>query len=213
MIHNPDSDSPREHLIPVDLTQPLVLEIHNPSGDVAVRAIERPDVRIDADVLHLSDSSDDEASISVDARGNRIAIRSHPHAGVGWAGFAGGIDLESVVGQVAKAFRAGASFASARPGTARVRSGDHGGTDMAVEIPRTISCRLEVHSASGGGVRQLEYSPGLVPAVPHRAQVLHLHLVQTLRRGERLHGRVRRREGCPIPLAEAVEQPDTHGKR
>ena len=52
-------------------------------------------------------------------------------------------------GRSRKAFRRGGSWASAKPGKVRVASGRHGGSDIVIEVPRAISGRFEIHTASG----------------------------------------------------------------
>ncbi len=56
----------------------------------------------------------------IDARNNRIEVRANPRAGTGWAGIAGDVDLDAVVGQITRAFRRGGHWSSAKPGKARV---------------------------------------------------------------------------------------------
>jgi hypothetical protein len=150
MTHHADAESrPGKH-IPVDFTQPLTLAIHSPSGDVAIRAVDRSDVLIGYDAPgHWEDLGGDEAGLTIDARGNRIEVRPHPRLDVGWAGVSGDFVLETVVGQITKAFRGGGPFFSAKPGKVRTGSGDHPWPDIAVEVPRSITGRVEIHSASG----------------------------------------------------------------
>ncbi len=57
-----DTETRREDRIPVDLNQPIVLSVHNPVGDVTVRATERTDVLISHDTPGSSgDLGDDES--------------------------------------------------------------------------------------------------------------------------------------------------------
>jgi hypothetical protein len=152
-----DTEGRREERIPVDLNQPLVLDVHNPNGDVIVRATERTDVLIS----HITpgfggDPGDEEIDLTIDARENQIEIRVNPGSGTGWAGIAGDIDLDTVVGeidavvgQITRAFRRGGHRASARPGRARVAVGRHAWTDVTIEVPQAITGRIGVHTASG----------------------------------------------------------------
>lgn len=149
MVHHPDTESRREQQIPVDLTQPLVLEIHAPHGDVSIRAVDRSDVLIGHDADGHVDAGDDEPTLTIEAHGNRIEVHPNPRTGLAWAGIGADIDLESVVGQITKAFRFGGPFFSAKPGKARIAPGNHFGADIAIEVPRAMTCRVEVHAASG----------------------------------------------------------------
>ena len=92
---------------------------------------------------------DEEIELSIDARQNRIDVRGNPHAGTGWAGIAGDVDLDAVVGQITRAFRRGGPWASAKPGKARVAAGRHAWSDITIEVPQAITGRFEIHSASG----------------------------------------------------------------
>jgi hypothetical protein len=144
-----DTATRPEKPIPVDLKQPLLLTVHNASGNVTVRAADRGDVRISHTSIGLpGDLGDDEAVLLIDARNNRIDVRPNPRLGAGWAGE---IDLDAVVGQISKAFRWGGMWSSAKPGKVRVASGRHGWSDIAIDIemPRAITGRVEVHTASG----------------------------------------------------------------
>jgi DUF4097 and DUF4098 domain-containing protein YvlB len=125
-----------------------VLTIHSPNGDVTIRAVDRPDVIVAYD----SDSDADdlgEAELSIEARGNQIEIRPHPRFEIGSAGIAGEIDLDSIVGQISRAFRFAGPFFSAKPGKAAISFEEHDWPDIAVEVPRLIGGRVEVHSANG----------------------------------------------------------------
>jgi hypothetical protein len=94
-----DTEAWREERIPVDLNQPIELSVHIPVGDVTVRATERSDVLIG----HAAPGSFgdlDESELMIDARDNRIEVRVNSGAGIGWAGIAGDVDLDAVVGQI-----------------------------------------------------------------------------------------------------------------
>jgi hypothetical protein len=143
-----DTETRRENRIPVDLNQPLVLGVHNPGGDITVRAAERTDVLISHVATRFSGDRDEEIELIVDVNQNRIEVRGNPHAGTGWAGIAGDVDLDAVVGQITRAFRRGGSWASAKPGKARF-GGRHAWSDITIEVPRGMSGRVQVHSASG----------------------------------------------------------------
>lgn len=142
-MHDADIDARLGKRITVDLDQPLALTIHGHSGDVAVRAVDRPDVLVHQDV------DDDEGDLTIDVRGNRIDIRPTLDGDVGWAGFAEEIDLEGVVGQITKAFRGGGSLFSAKAGKARVGSGGRESPDITVEIPRAMTGQVKITCASG----------------------------------------------------------------
>jgi hypothetical protein len=151
VIHDPATDSGRETLIPVDLTQPLVLEIHARNGDVTIRAVERTDVLIGYGSHGPSweDPDNDEAALTINVHGNRIEVHPNPRVDVGWPGVSGEFDLESVFGQISKAFRFGGPVFSAKPGKVRFGSGSRVWPDVAIEVPRAMTCRVEVHAASG----------------------------------------------------------------
>jgi hypothetical protein len=145
-----DTEARRENRIPVDLNQPVVLSVHLSSGDVTVRATERTDVLIDhATSGSFGNLGDDESELTIDARNNRIEVRANPRAGTGWAGITGDVDLDAVVGQITRAFRRGGHWSSAEPGRARVAVGRHAWSDITIEVPQTITGRIEIHSASG----------------------------------------------------------------
>ena len=150
MTDTADTEARREDRIPVDLNQPIVLDVHNPNGDVTVRATERTDVLIS----HIApgfagDLGDEEIDLMIDARHNRIEVRVNSGAGSGWAGIAADVDLDAVVGQITRAFRRGGSWSSARPGKARVAVGRHAWSDITVEVPQAITGRVGIHTASG----------------------------------------------------------------
>ncbi len=126
------------------------LSVHIPVGDVTVRATERTDVLIShATPGSFGDLGDDESELMIDARHNRIEVRANPRAGTGWAGIAGDVDLDAVVGQITRAFRRGGHWSSAKPGKARVAVGRHAWSDITIEVPQAITGRVEIHSASG----------------------------------------------------------------
>src|SRR5215207_1193245 len=145
-----DTEARREDRIPVDHNQPIELSVHNPIGDITVRATERSDVLIGhATPGSFGDLGDDESEFMIDVRNNRIEVRANSGAGIGWAGIAGDVDLDAVVGQITRAFRRGGHRASAKPGRARVAVGRHAWSDITIEVPQTITGRVEIHSASG----------------------------------------------------------------
>ena len=150
MTDTADREARREERIPVDLNQPIALEVHNPNGGVTVRSADRTDVL----VSHVSPDfsgvlGDDETALTIDARNNRIEVRAHRHGGIGWAGIAGDVDLDAVFGQITRAFRRGGSWATAKPGKARVAVGGGAWSDITIEVPLAMTGRVGVHSASG----------------------------------------------------------------
>ncbi len=150
MTDTADAETGREDRIPVDLNQPIELSVHIPSGDVTVRATERTDVLIGHGTPgSFGDLGDEESELTIDARHNRIEVRANPRVGTGWAGIAGDVDLDAVVGQITRAFRRGGHWSSARPGKARVAVGRHAWSDITIEVPLVVTGRIEIHSASG----------------------------------------------------------------
>jgi hypothetical protein len=145
-----DAGTRPESRIPIDLEQTLVLDVHNPLGDVTVRAADRADVLISHGMSGLfEDPGADEGGLIIDARENRIEVRPHPHVGPGWAGVAADLDLDAVFGQISKAFRWGGPWSVGKPGKARVAFGRHGETDIVIEVPRSVRGRFAIHTASG----------------------------------------------------------------
>ena len=145
-----DTETGREDRIPVDLNQPIELSVHIPVGDVTVRATERTDVLISHDTPGtFGDLGDDESELMIEARNNRIEVRANSRAGTGWAGIAGDVDLDAVVGQITRAFRRGGHWSSAKAGKARVAVGRHAWSDITIEVPQAITGRVQIHSASG----------------------------------------------------------------
>ena len=150
MTDTADTETGREDRIPVDLNQPIELSVHVPVGDVTVRATERTDVLIShATPGSFGDLGDDDSELMIDVRDNRIEVRANSRAGTGWAGLAGDVDLDAVVGQITRAFRRGGHWSSAKPGKARVAVGRHTWSDITIEVPQAITGRVKVHSASG----------------------------------------------------------------
>jgi hypothetical protein len=136
-----------EHIphIPVDLTKPLDLQIHNRSGDITVRAVERSDAFIVADDGYFG--SGDDSTFMVGVEQNQIRIQSAPGHGAGWPGMSG--DIDAFVGQITKAFRRGGPSTGFKPGRARAQMGHAGDADITVEIPRAMNGRIEIHNTSG----------------------------------------------------------------
>ena len=150
MTDTADSETRREDRIPIDLNQPIVLEVHNPDGDVTVRGTDRTDVLIShSEIGSSGDLGDEESDLIIDAHQNRIEVRVNSVGGTGWAGIAGDVDLDAVVGQITRAFRRGGHWSSAKPGKARVAAGRHAWSDITIEVPQMITGRIGVHTASG----------------------------------------------------------------
>jgi hypothetical protein len=144
-----DAETRREDRIPVDLNQPIELSVHNPIGDITVRAAERTDVLVGHVTPGFSEGrGDDESELIIDARQNRIEIRARSRAGSGWAGISGDVDLDTVVGEIRRAFRRAGPWLSAEQGKVRV-GGRHAWSDITIEVPQAITGRVEIHSASG----------------------------------------------------------------
>jgi hypothetical protein len=144
-----DPETHREERIPVDLNLPIELSVHIPVGDVTVRATERSDVLISHAAPGSLGDLDDDSELMIDAHNNRIEVRANSGAGIGWAGIAGDVDLEAVVGQITRAFRRGGHWSSAKPGRARVAVGRHAWSDITIEVPQASTGRVDIHSASG----------------------------------------------------------------
>jgi hypothetical protein len=145
-----DREAGREERIPVDLNQPIVLEVHNPNGDVTVRATDRTDVLVGHTTPGFSGApGDDETGLTIDTRNNRIEVRVNPHPGTGWTAVAGEVDLDAVFGQITRAFRRGGPWATAKAGKGRVAVGGHVWSDITIEVPQAITGRIGIHSASG----------------------------------------------------------------
>ena len=80
MTDTADTETRREDRIPVDLNQPLVLGVHNPGGDITVRAAERTDVLISHAATRFSgDRGDEEIELMMMPHQNRIDVRGNPH--------------------------------------------------------------------------------------------------------------------------------------
>jgi hypothetical protein len=148
-MHQTDAQSRPGKPIPIDLSQPLSLTIHIPSGNVSVRAVERSDVLVGYGSPGYPEDLGDESGLTIDVRGNHIEIRPDPRLDAGWSGIGADFDLEAVVGQIAKAFRGGGPFFSPKSGAVRIGSGGRSWPDLAIEVPRAITGRVEIHSASG----------------------------------------------------------------
>ena len=87
MTDTAHAGTPHEDRIPVDLDQPIVLAVHNPNGDVTVRAADRSDVLIRHVTPGLSeDLGVGDVELMIDVHNNRIEVRANP--GVGVAGSA-----------------------------------------------------------------------------------------------------------------------------
>ena len=91
---------------------------------------------------YSGDLGDEEIDLKIDAHHNRIEVRVNSGAGTGWAGIAGDVDLDAVVGQITRAFRRGGPWSSAKPGKARVAGGRHAWSDITIEVPQAITGRI-----------------------------------------------------------------------
>src|SRR5688500_15850719 len=133
MMDTADTEARREDRIPIDLNQPIVLNVHNPNGDVTVYAAERTDVLISHDTPRFAGDLGEEIEHMIDVHKNRIEVRADSHPGTGWAGISGDVDLDAVVGQLTRAFRRGGRWAAAKPGRARIAAGRHDWSDITIE--------------------------------------------------------------------------------
>ena len=145
-----DTKARREDRIPIDLNQPVVLGVHNPNGDVTVRAAERTDVLISHVASGSSgDLGDDEIELKIDARNNRIEVRAEP-ARWNWLGRHRRRRRSRCRRRADHAgVPARRTWASVKPGRARVAAGRHSWFDITIEVPQEISGRVDIHSASG----------------------------------------------------------------
>lgn len=142
--------SKHQERIPVDAGQPLILSIHNPSGNIAVGVADRPDVLVSYDAPHIGGGLNaDGHGLVVEAHGNQIAVRAETPMGGSWGNFATEFDLDAVIGQLSKAFNWGGHGSARSAERGRSFLGRSGWIDITVEIPRAISTRLEIRSASG----------------------------------------------------------------
>jgi len=146
VINHADAGTRHQEHFPVDLSQPLVLDVHNPHGDVTIRATDRGDVLVGHSAPELPGG---EAGLLIDVQENRIEIRPHPHIGAGWSGSIAGIDLDAVAEQITRAFRWAGPSSSFGPGAMRAASGSRGWTAIAIDVPRTVAGRITIHTASG----------------------------------------------------------------
>lgn len=142
--------SHRQEIIPVDSSQPLILNIQNPSGNIAVGVADRRDVLVSYEAPHVGGGLDADGDGSiVEAHGNRIEVRAGSPMGGGWGNFAAEFDLDAVIGHLSKAFNWGGHGPAGRAERGRVFPGRQGWIDINVEIPRAISTQLQINSASG----------------------------------------------------------------
>lgn len=146
VTHHAETDARREDRLPVDLGQPIALSARNPNGDVTIRATDRTDVLVTHVTHGLPEDVDDDGLVTVEAHGNRIDVQVDPHAVGGWGGV--DVDLDAVIGQITRAFRWGGSSSSPKLG--KFRFPGHGvWCDLAIEVPRTMTGRVEATTASG----------------------------------------------------------------
>jgi hypothetical protein len=93
--------------------------------------------------------SEDDVELTIDAHENRIEVRARPRAYAGWGGFSADVDLDAVVGQITKAFRWGGPWSPAKLGKVRVPSGGQAWCDITIDVPRAITGRVAMETASG----------------------------------------------------------------
>jgi hypothetical protein len=119
--------------IHIDSSQPLSLRVESPNGSITVRGEARSDVLVSSDDY---DADDDEFPlVSIESRGNVITIKPNT-GGPSEEPLDLGGDPESVI-------RKAASWLS------RAALRRRNWPDFTIEIPRDITCRLDVHTASG----------------------------------------------------------------
>lgn len=149
-MHSTDAPTHPRKLIPVDLSQPVVLEVHIPNGDVTLRAADRADVLIThGDAGFHKDFDDAESELIVDARDNRIEVQPNPHLCGGWADVRSDINVDAVIGQITRAFGRGGPWSPGKPGKVHFGGGYHGGSDIAIEVPLAMRGQVTIHTASG----------------------------------------------------------------
>ncbi len=151
-MNSTDTPTHPRKLIPVDLNQPVVLEVHIPNGDVTLRAADRVDVLIThGDAGFHGDFDDAESELIIDARCNRIEVRSNPNLCGGWADVRSdiNIDVDAVIGQITRAFGRGGPWSPGRPGKVHLGGGYHGGSDIAIEVPVAMRGQIAISTASG----------------------------------------------------------------
>ncbi len=117
--------------IAIDSSQPLTLRIEGVNGSISVRGEARSDVLVSSDDY---EGDDDFPFVSIEAHGNVITIKPNHVPAAEPVDFGG--DPESVL-------RKAASW------IARSALGRHSWPDFTVEVPRSMTCRLEAHVASG----------------------------------------------------------------
>lgn len=125
--------------VPIDSTQPLTLSVTNASGDIAITAGDRSDVRV---VAERTDNGrqDDEARIVIDVEGNKIAV--HPN----W-------QISSTISEIARKVKQQLKegFSADEWDLKNMRFGMNAKFDIRVELPRTLAegSAVSVRSASG----------------------------------------------------------------
>jgi hypothetical protein len=138
MTEHAEMETRHEARFPVDPTQPFELIVHVIDSEVTIRAADRRDALVN------HDAPAHRAGMVIDAQGNRIAIRPDTRAGI-----QDDVDVNAIAGQIARAFRRGASRPSGLQGEARSFAGNGGWGDITIEIPRAMRGRVEIHTISG----------------------------------------------------------------
>ena len=179
-----------EDRVPLDRAQPVTLTVHNPNGDVIVRASDRDDALI-RHVKHgrPGTPSYDDAELIIDADGNQIAVRPELPGISGWS--SGGLSIN--VGNL-NPFKRGTAWAEADAGAVFAEAGKafaqagkvvvgslRGDVryDLEIELPRGApSTRLEVRTGSGdvavkeiGGTISLTTASGDARVVGARGEI------------------------------------------
>ncbi len=150
-----------EDRLPLDLSQPVILIVHNPNGDVVIRATDRSDALI-RNLKRGQPGSPryDAAELIVHVDNNQIEVRPRIPGVLDWATFGVNVHVENL-----NPFKRGVAWAEANAGTIFAEAGqalasagkvvvgalhDDVGYDLLIELPRAApTLQVAVHTASG----------------------------------------------------------------